>query len=753
MLRFSQKLNSILVFIFTLCSIGTYAKGTSDRSRVFLHKIEQSIYSNTDSTLHYFELYSKLNPVFKEDSLYAAYLNYKGIYYSIVGDNYKALNCYKQAKYIFELRGVDDAALNLELNIGELLYNWGQYDYALKKFKQVLLHSQVKERHSLKIKALNYIGKYYHSMGDFDTSFHYYEESFQLAQKYKDTLAIISVQNKIGKHYETIGKYAEAMEYYLMSEKLVYRTGNCIEMGTTYNSLGNMYQEISEYERALYFHNKALECRKKIHYREGEAKSLNNIGEVLIALNKLQDAYDNFSNSLIICSDLGYKKGIVKCLHNEGIVLLRQGKNNYAISKLKEALKLATEIGYDKGIISAYYRLAEGYQITHQLPKALQAASKGLELAVNENILTKERDFNLIISRILSEQGDYKMALDYYKQYTIVGDEIINIKSANKIAELKTQFNESLKIRENEVLKRENEIKALMINRKNQFIIFVTVVLILLIALIIIVYGRFLHNKRANVVLQNLHHSVVNKNMELDTLNKQLNITKDQQLKLFSIISHELRNPLYWFRSLTHMLSAKIDSLDKQMISKSLNSINESATNTFHLMDNLLNWSKSQLGNIQYVPENINITSLIDENVKLIAHYAEIKGITLHVKADKELVVKADKAMVKTVIRNLLSNAIKFTPQNGKVDIEVIKKGEKVKVEVSDSGVGMGHDEVHRILNSKSSECLPSTDKETGNGLGLILTKEFIEKNGGELFILSSPGKGSIFGFELNLAH
>ena len=108
--------------------------------------------------------------------------------------------------------------------------------------------------------------------------------------------------------------------------------------------------------------------------------------------------------------------------------------------------------------------------------------------------------------------------------------------------------------------------------------------------------------------------------------------------------------------------------------------------------------------------------------------------------------------MVKTVIRNLLSNAIKFTPNQGTIEINAIKNCTKVKIEVCDNGVGMDQKSVQRILNASGSEFLPSTDRETGNGLGLALTKEFIEKNEGELFISSSPGKGSIFGFELNLA-
>ncbi len=742
-----------LIFSFLLLGLNwTECYSNSiDKSKFYLNQIQKNLYHNTDSTLFYIELYSELNQEFKEDSLYAEYLNYLGLFHSITGENYNALNYFKQSNFIFKKLALEACELKTKLNIGELLYNWAQYDNALIRFNEVLKISQQKHYYTIEIKALNYIGKYYHSKGNFKESYTFYQKCYQLAQSIGDTIAIISVQNKIGKHFETIGKFAEALEYYLMSERMVFDTGNCIEMGTTYNSLGNMYDELNEYDKALLFHRKALNSRRKIHYREGVAKSLNNIGEVLVEINQLENAFDHFTQSLTICKEVGYVKGEVKGVQNQGVVKFKMNENKESIQKFFEALKLSKQIGYEKGVLHAYHMLALVYNRINQFTKALEMAHKGLELAIDENVLTSVSEFNLIISDALTKKGDYKRALEYYKDYTKVNDDIVNLKSVNKIAELKTQYNQSLKIRENEVLKKDNEIQTLMINRKNQFIIFVVIVLFLLSALSIIVYNRFLNKKKANIELLELNNSIQIKNSELDAVNKKLRKSKDQQLKLFSIISHELRNPIYWFRNLIQMLTIRIDTLDKDMIFKSLNSLNESATNTFHLMDNLLNWSKSQLGNIQYVPETMNISCIIKENVKLIAQYAECKNITVNYIGGEDIEVRVDKAMIKTVLRNLLSNAIKFTPYNGQIEIKVTKNCAKVQIQISDNGVGMEAEAIDRILNSSGIEFMPSTDKETGNGLGLTLSKEFIERNGGTLEIESELGCGSVFKFDVNL--
>ncbi len=240
--------------------------------------------------------------------------------------------------------------------------------------------------------------------------------------------------------------------------------------------------------------------------------------------------------------------------------------------------------------------------------------------------------------------------------------------------------------------------------------------------------------------------------LPFDQLNKEIKDARDQQMKFFNLISHELRNPLFWFRNLIQLLMNRIDNLDKDVIKKSLYSLNESAGNTFHLMDNLLHWSRTQLGNINFNPEPINIAEIIKENIKLLQQFADYKNISLLFKDDHVIFAIADKEMIKTVIRNLLSNALKYTQENGSICVKLNVTEDKVVVSVKDDGIGMSPVILDKILNAKEKVVVSGLSKEAGSGLGLTLCKEFVEKHNSSLVVNSLQGEGSEFLFELPLA-
>jgi signal transduction histidine kinase len=747
--------NFLIIFSLIFCSFSQSKAAVNDEKPVDFQYLKQArfyLYHQPDSAKLYLDRFTEVYNGSKIDSLYAEMLMLTGIYQTIQGDNSWALTNFERARSFYLNTGSLYGLVESVLNIGEVLYNQAEYDKALTHFNKALKISREQAFTRFEIRSLNYVGKYHHSLGDFDQSFKYYMQAYVLARQASDTLGLLSIQNKIGKHYETLGNYPKALEYYLQSEELSHHINNRMEKATTYNSLGNIYHLFQEYEKSRLFHSKALRTRKQLNYQEGVAKSLNNLGEVLIDMDLLDSARLYLNQSLDICQEINYPKGSIKSLHNQGVVYQREKKMSQAIGKYNEALGKARQIGYNKGILGAYHRLASMYKAQDSLSKALAYCNDGLKLAIEEDVRSSKKEFYLILSEISKRKGDDSAALRYFKNYVNVKDEMVNMESNNRIAELKAEYELSMQSRANEVLKKDNEIKELMIKRKNMIILFGIITCGLLLALVGIFYSRFIQNKRANKALTLLNNSILAKNKELDSLNKKLNISKKQQTKLFSIISHELRNPLFWFRNLIQMLSDRIDSLDKEMLSKSLHSLNESATNTFHLMDNLLYWSRSQLGNIRYSPEPVLLADLVRENIQLISHYALLKHIKLISDIDSEIMVMADKAMIRTVIRNLVSNAVKYTPANGHIKIVTRVKGDRAIVEVSDSGAGLNVETIRCILNSSGTNSIPGISQETGSGLGLALSKEFIEINGGTLKAKSEKGSGAFFSFDLNLA-
>ena len=229
----------------------------------------------------------------------------------------------------------------------------------------------------------------------------------------------------------------------------------------------------------------------------------------------------------------------------------------------------------------------------------------------------------------------------------------------------------------------------------------------------------------------------------------QLNKTKD---KFFSILAHDLKNPFITILGFSDLLLNDYHELADDERLFYVEEMKKSAEISHNLLQNLLQWSRSQTGRIEYRPTSINMRKIVDNNVELLRVLAERKKINLSSNIKEDVFVYADEDMITTVIRNLLTNAIKFTKKEGEVKLLVKCNGQMVEMCICDNGIGMDQETISELFRLDISHSQPGTDNETGTGLGLILCKEFIEKNGGTIKVESSPGKGSKFSFSLQKA-
>ena len=227
---------------------------------------------------------------------------------------------------------------------------------------------------------------------------------------------------------------------------------------------------------------------------------------------------------------------------------------------------------------------------------------------------------------------------------------------------------------------------------------------------------------------------------------KESNDTKD---KFFSIIAHDLRSPFNNILGFSELLIENLNKFETQETEKYLGIINSSANNTLILLDNLLNWAKSETGIISFNPKKIIFSNVILEITKLKKSMAKAKNISLNYSSSDEIEVYADENMLRTVLRNLVSNAIKFTKNGGNISVYAISKQDFVEITVSDNGVGMKKETQNKLFSLETNETTIGTANEKGSGLGLILCKEFVEKHGGKIWIESELGKGSDFKFTL----
>lgn len=227
---------------------------------------------------------------------------------------------------------------------------------------------------------------------------------------------------------------------------------------------------------------------------------------------------------------------------------------------------------------------------------------------------------------------------------------------------------------------------------------------------------------------------------------KELIATKD---KLFSIIAHDLRSPFNSIIGFSELLLEDSNNILLEDSEQYIKIINSAAKNTLILLDNLLNWAKSQTGQLSFNPEKVLFSEVVQEIITLSKSIAKSKNISLEYSSTDHLEVFVDVNMLNTVLRNLISNAIKFTNFGGHIKVSAALKQNQVEITISDNGIGINKEKCAELFSITSNTTTLGTANENGSGLGLVLCKEFIQKNNGDIWVESEENKGSNFIFTL----
>ncbi len=281
-------------------------------------------------------------------------------------------------------------------------------------------------------------------------------------------------------------------------------------------------------------------------------------------------------------------------------------------------------------------------------------------------------------------------------------------------------------------------------------------------------YLRFLDRERK--ISSELEDKVQRRTAELQNINKTLKLEIEDRLKteialqeserklkeanaakdkFFSIIGHDLRNPFNAVIGFSNVLRESLFELDIKEISQYIGYINDSAVNAYTLLGNLLDWARSQTNSMQFNPDAINVSNIIKTTMEILSGEAAKKNISITSTVPEDFIVLADRNMVSAVLRNLVSNAIKFTLPGGTVAISSCITEACNEITVADNGVGIRKCDIEKLFRIDTKINTKGTDQEPGTGLGLILCKEFIEKNSGKIYVESEPGLGSRFKFTL----
>jgi len=247
-----------------------------------------------------------------------------------------------------------------------------------------------------------------------------------------------------------------------------------------------------------------------------------------------------------------------------------------------------------------------------------------------------------------------------------------------------------------------------------------------------------------NVILQLKQEEIITQNEKLN----ELNATKD---KFFSIIAHDLKNPFNSILGFSELLVTNLSVISPEKLLKMVTTINTSAKSAFKLLENLLEWARTQTGKIEFKQERTSLKSVFDNVSDITQSIALNKNISLGFELTKDIEVFVDRNMVNTILRNLITNAIKYTHKGGTINVMAGVNEHQTSISVIDNGVGIDPTMIDKLFKISEKVSTAGTEKETGTGLGLLLCKEFVEKHGGQIRVTSEWGKGSEFVFTLPL--
>ncbi len=286
----------------------------------------------------------------------------------------------------------------------------------------------------------------------------------------------------------------------------------------------------------------------------------------------------------------------------------------------------------------------------------------------------------------------------------------------------------------------QSEFSKYIVQYRSKFIHDLNITCVLIVSII----SLYLFSSYIKFSFKKAHTTVSNQKEELEQLSK----AKD---KLYSIIGHDLRGPFNGLIELTRLMADETTGLSKEELQTLSAKLSNSAKNTYILLENLLGWSKMNQGLLKFSPQTIPLKVFASINLEAIQDMADQKNITTENSIPDDLLVQADEYMLQTILRNLIINAIKYTNNGGFVKLSAYREKDKAVIVVEDNGIGMDDKIKAKLFNYSQTNHRPGTEKEPSSGLGLLLTKEFVDKHNGFIKVESETGKGSRFSFTLPL--
>jgi two-component system, sensor histidine kinase and response regulator len=575
------------------------------------------------------------------------------------------------------------------------------------------------------------IGEYYLNSNN-QKARSYFDKSLELAKLLDRQFDMASNYYSIGYCYYSEGDYEKSLDNYLRSIRIYETMNDGRRLANALLSVISVYTDYQKFDKAMEYYNKAITLIQSQRDSVLLCSMLAQRGNIFFAQGKYDSTLSYLNKEYEIALKINDTATIISTLGNIGLMLKKLNRTNEAITYTKKALdlvKLNTNMNDYLAVI--YNNLGSIYTQKKQYDSAQVSFERSLFYCDIVGSSTVKMENYLNMAEMFGDMGQYKNQVLYLKKYHSLKDSLFTNKSTSQLIQLESDY--QLEKKNLELVKKDNAL----IEQENQRNILWTILLsaFLLIAILIYFFRRI---KRKKEELETLNQKINNQKNELEKLNEVKN-------RLFSIISHDLRNPLVTLRS--YLLLSENDTIDASVKHGYKQKTLEAVTKTSELMDNLLLWAGLQIrkASLKIIP--IQLADCIEDCIAMLQPQAELKNVHIK-KGNVDMIGYGNPDILCMALRNLISNAIKFSHHGQVIDIQTIRKDECILLQVKDYGIGMNADQIQKINNYQSGTS-SGTRGEKGAGLGLFLVKELLEEMHAELHIESVVGEGTTCSIQL----
>ncbi len=536
-----------------------------------------------------------------------------------------------------------------------------------------------------------------------------------------------------------LANYAAAVENGSESIRINATVKDSLLLANAYRIIGNVHTfGLKQYDQALRYQTIALEIFQKLNDKKMIAAQYGSITWIYgITGTNTEEGLAMATEGIRIAEEINDLQLQAYNYNSKGIFFLKMGVYDSAILMLTQSNTFAKRANDQTVQVYNKTLIGEAYFKKGEVRSALQFFKEAVAESKAQYVREIIKDAYLGMANCYEALGETQKALDHFRDYSVLKDSLLNSEVSQKALFYRNRLEEERQ--QAVVAQLEIERNAAVKEKQLIILLFVLGMLLLLAILGFILFNSY-QRKRANKKLHEMNDAINSQNLELE----ELNGTKD---KLFSIIGHDLRSPIGNLRVLLDLF--KSNMMNSGELNALLPKLNKSVGGLHEMLDNLLEWSHSQMQGFKLHSEEINLKQLAETTLGFYQSSADEKGISIFIEVPDGLRAVADQNHVLLVMRNLVNNAIKYTENGGRILIGGNADGNLVQILIKDTGVGMSIDQMINIFEFRKSASMTGTQGEKGTGFGLALCKEMVEANGGSITVRSEPGKGSEFTFSL----